>query len=211
MGEKKYLNEEKYQKTSKKLFYVGVGLILIGIVIALVMVVPKLTGGTKSNKEDLEKQLLELKPALELRYAELETQGFEESWDYKDKEGYEMTLIDIALDPRMDKCEHSTLYSDHATTREYCKVKAELYDANNINNNGGILFTIVPALMVLMPCCAIGAMIIMTAKRREIMAFTAQQVMPVGKEVIDEMAPSAGKVAKEISKGIKQGLKDEEE
>ena len=45
---------------------------------------------------------------------------------------------------------------------------------------------------------------------REILAFSAQQTIPVTKEAVDEMAPTAGKAAKEIAKGIKEGLKDEE-
>ena len=64
---------------------------------------------------------------------------------------------------------------------------------------------------VIIASCMIAGSIYMIAKRREIMAFTAQQVVPVSKEVIDEMAPSAGKVAKEIARGIKQGINDEEE
>jgi hypothetical protein len=67
----------------------------------------------------------------------------------------------------------------------------------------------------------IGGMILFIAHRREITAYTTQQVMPVAKETIDEMtptmskaaekmAPAAGTVAKEITKGIKEGLKDEE-
>ena len=63
------------------------------------------------------------------------------------------------------------------------------------------------------------------ATRREIAAFSVQQVMPVAQEGIEKMAPTFGKVggelaknmapvygeiAKEISKGIKEGLKDEE-
>ena len=34
--------------------------------------------------------------------------------------------------------------------------------------------------------------------------------MPIAKEGIDEMAPTIGNAAKEIAKGIKKGLKDEE-
>ena len=67
----------------------------------------------------------------------------------------------------------------------------------------------------------IGGMILFIAHRREITAYTTQQVMPVAKETIDEMtptmskaaekmAPAAGTVAKEKTKGIKEGLKDEE-
>ena len=66
----------------------------------------------------------------------------------------------------------------------------------------------------------IGGMILFIAHRREITAYTTQQVMPIAKEGIEEMtptiakasekmAPAAGKVAEEVTKGIKKGLKDE--
>lgn len=45
--------------------------------------------------------------------------------------------------------------------------------------------------------------------RREITAYTTQQVMPIAKEGIEAMAPTVGTVAKEITKGIKDGLKDD--
>lgn len=225
MENKKYLNEEKYQKTSKKLFLVGVAIIILGLVVAAIMIITKLDFGKKASKEELQQQLTQLKPALQERYNELETKGVKESWDYKNQEGYEMALIDIALDPTYSTCESSSIYSDHDTTREYCKVKSEIYEFDSSKINGGILFTIVPSLMILMPCLGIGAMLILTSKRREIAAFSVQQVMPIAKEGIDEMTPTVGKaakdiinemtpiygnVAKEIAKGIKEGMKDEE-
>lgn len=45
---------------------------------------------------------------------------------------------------------------------------------------------------------------------REISAFTTQQQMPIVKESIEKMAPSVGVAAKEIAKGVKEGLKDED-
>ena len=48
------------------------------------------------------------------------------------------------------------------------------------------------------------------AFRREMLAFSAQQVMPVAQEGAVKMAPTAGKVAKEVVKGVKEGLKEEE-
>ena len=57
---------------------------------------------------------------------------------------------------------------------------------------------------------AIGIGITIIAHKREITAFTTQQVMPVAKEGINEMAPTIGNAAGEIAKGIKEGLKDEE-
>ena len=52
----------------------------------------------------------------------------------------------------------------------------------------------------------IGVMVTMVTYRREIVAFTTQQVMPVAKEGVNEMAPTIGNVASEITKGIKKGL-----
>lgn len=55
---------------------------------------------------------------------------------------------------------------------------------------------------------SIGCIIIMIAHRREITAFTTQQVMPIAKEGINEMAPTLGNAAGEIAKGIKKGLNE---
>ena len=42
----------------------------------------------------------------------------------------------------------------------------------------------------------------------QIMAFSAQQVMPVAKEGIEKMAPTIGNAAGSIAKEIKDSLKD---
>lgn len=44
--------------------------------------------------------------------------------------------------------------------------------------------------------------------RREIAAYTTQQVMPIAQEGIEKMAPTIGNAAKEITKGIKEGLNE---
>ena len=55
---------------------------------------------------------------------------------------------------------------------------------------------------------SVGAMCLMVAHRREITAYTTQQVMPVAKEGINEMAPTVGNAAGEIAKGIKKGINE---
>ena len=209
MNNDEYLNEEKYQIRSKRLLFIGVIIILLGLVGAAFILVPKITDFKKENQEELQQQLNQLKPELERRYAELEARGVQESSDYKDKDGYEMKLIDIALDPTYDTCESSSVYSDNDVTREYCKIKAQLYKSNDSFANGRIMYSIVPAFMILMPCLAFGGMLIMAAKRREIMAFQMQQVMPVAQEGISKMSPTLGKSAGTIAKSIKDGLRDD--
>lgn len=55
---------------------------------------------------------------------------------------------------------------------------------------------------------AIGGYIMIIAHRREITAFTTQQVIPVAKEGISEIAPTIGNAAGEIAKGIKEGINE---
>ncbi len=43
---------------------------------------------------------------------------------------------------------------------------------------------------------------------REIMAYQAQSAMPIAQEGMEKMAPSAGVAAKEIAKGIKEGINE---
>lgn len=51
--------------------------------------------------------------------------------------------------------------------------------------------------------------------RREITAYTTQQVMPIAQEGIEKMAPTVGSavgtIGKELAKGIKEGIKEAEE
>lgn len=58
--------------------------------------------------------------------------------------------------------------------------------------------------------CTIAGSIYMLAKKREITAFTTQQVMPVAQEGMEKMAPTMGNVAETIVKGVKEGLKEED-
>lgn len=70
------------------------------------------------------------------------------------------------------------------------------------------------AIPVIMFSSFIALSIYITANHRKIMAYQVQQVMPIAKEGIEKMAPSLGKagatISKEISKGIKEGLKDDD-
>ena len=57
----------------------------------------------------------------------------------------------------------------------------------------------------------LGLMFFMTSHQRQINAYMMQQQMPIAKEGLERMSPSMGKAAKEIAKGVKEGLKDTDE
>lgn len=44
--------------------------------------------------------------------------------------------------------------------------------------------------------------------QRQIMAYQVQQGMPIAQEGLEKMSPSMGTAAKEIAKGIKEGMED---
>lgn len=57
-----------------------------------------------------------------------------------------------------------------------------------------------------------GGIVMFIAHRREITAYTAQQVMPIAQEGIQKMAPTVGNamgtIGKELAKGIKEGINE---
>lgn len=61
------------------------------------------------------------------------------------------------------------------------------------------------------PMIGIGTFLLITSYQRQINAYMAQQQMPIRKESIEKISPSIGVAAKEITKGVKEGLKDSEE
>ena len=59
--------------------------------------------------------------------------------------------------------------------------------------------------------CFVGLVLrFFIGNQRQINAYFSQQAMPIAKENIEKIAPTVGNAAKEISKGIKEGLKEEE-
>lgn len=212
MDKKEYLDEKKYKKASNGLFFAGIGMILVAVAIIIVAIVATIPGNEVTSGgqlDQLNQQLVQSKSVLEERYAELEAMGVRKSSDYRDKDGFEMNQIDIVLNPKYDYCEQTTAYVKNDTTQEYCSIKAQIYNITKPDIFENPTLPIGIALVCALPCFGIGLGLIMMAKRRNIMAYHAQQSMPIIKETTEELAPTAGVVAKEVAKGIKEGLKDE--
>lgn len=152
-------------------------------------------GITKPQSDKIEK----LRAILEDRRRELVNNGivYEEMSKYTDGEVYDLYVITKALDPSFAYCEFDE-FKNNSITKEYCTAKNSVSDFSiSVKIIGGVA------------TCMISFSIYMVAKRRNIFAFQAQQVIPVAKESIEEMAPTIGSAAGEIAKGIKKGLKDD--
>lgn len=156
-----------------------------------------------------------------------------------EKDEDSINVINDALDEGFNHCNFSEAKNNQYTSK-YCSLKKKLnektFEINNIDNDfsefnknfdshDSIPFYIL-GIFVIIATGMISGSIFMFAKRREILAFTTQQVMPVAQEGIEKMSPTIGKagasiakemapvygnIAKEISKGIKEGLKKDDE
>lgn len=98
-------------------------------------------------------------------------------------------------------------------TKKYCSLKNKLEDVNNSFNKRFDSYNSIPYYMlggfIIAVSFMIASSIYTFAKRREILAFSAQQVMPIAKEEIEKMTPTVSKSVEEITRGIKKGLKND--
>lgn len=197
MNEKEYLSEEKYQKTEKILTLVAVLLLVVGLSIGGFFIY---NGIAKPGTAKVE----ELKVELENKMKELKDKGvkYNDFAEYTDGDEYDLKVITEALDPSINHCNLNE-YKEHPLTKEYCAAKNSV---DEFASSGKIMIGVFICFATLM----FSIFILLIAKRRHIIAFQAQQAMPVAKEGIDKMAPTIGNAAGEIAKGIKKGLNDEE-
>lgn len=193
MAENKYLNEEKYLKAEKSITLVAILILAIGLCIGGFLIYKGVAKSETSKVEDLKVQL-------ENKKSELEAKGikFSNTAEYSDGEEYDLKIITNALDPSFNNCAFDE-YKNNSITKEYCVAKNSTSD---FASTGSIML----GVFICIATCMISGSVFIFAKQRHIVAFRAQQVMPVAKEGIDEIAPTIGNAAGEISKGIKKGL-----
>lgn len=139
-----------------------------------------------------------------------------------------LSVIEDALDESFDHCSFSEA-KNNTYTSKYCSLKNQVAkkDAEIAGldlefsdfNKEFDSFDSIPFYMIggfiIVASGMIAFAIFMFAKRREIMAFSAQQVMPVAQEGIEKMAPTVGNavgtIGKSLAKGIKEGINEADE
>ena len=123
-----------------------------------------------------------------------------------------ISAIETALGDSMSACAFGTT-ANNSYTKEYCSIKNSLEEASSSFNKKFDSHNSIPYYMfggfIIAASLMISVSIYTFAKRREILAFSAQQVMPVAKEGIEKMTPTVSKSVEEITRSIKKGLKDD--
>lgn len=102
---------------------------------------------------------------------------------------------------------------NNVDTAKYCTLKNQLDDITDFKKNGELMDCTVlycAGGFILLFTFAMAGSIYSCTKGRDLTAYYAQQQMPIVKEGMDEMTPVMGNMVKEITKGIKEGLKDDD-
>ena len=252
MEKKEYLNEEKYQKNKKKLQRIAMCVLIIGILIGGSVIATGVikTNEVKKENEKIVKQIeqeyaaktrsteqiqndidsLEQKidtvdsevKALEIERTKIfKEDGFSDRYYEKDTEIDNKRKERSKLNNQLSEYEHELNDVESGYTES--KKQSEIGDKTKAVDQYHILYAL--GGMIIFISGSISGSIYMTSKHREILAFHAQQVMPVAQEGMEKMAPSVAKVgktvaegmahvygemAKEIAKGVKEGMKDED-
>ena len=201
MLKEELLNEKKFQKTKNKLRVIILVVWLIFIALGIFLIYKGLGNNSNNKLLSIENKLKEQKESLEasgLKYDTFAT--------YSDGDLYNLKIITNVLDPSFSYCSFDE-YKNNAITSEYCSLK------NSNSSFAKTSFLMFGGFIVIASSMFCGVLYLSLIKRREIMAYTIQQVMPVAKEGIDKISPTVakatGNIAKEVTKGIKEGLKDE--
>ena len=248
--EKKFLNEENYQKTKKKIKVIAAIILIVGILIGGSLIATGLMKQSKVNSQyseesktnisqqlEIEKQnIIKAKTELEGKIKPVEDQiktlkrepftGFnDEYYARQDKieeleksitnDKSSITIIDDALDESFNHCKFNEA-KNNVYTSKYCSLKLQLDDISNdfnksFDSHGSIPFYMFGAFVII-ASGMISLFVYIFAKRREILAFGAQTVVPVAKEVVEDVAPTVGNavgtIGKELAKGIKEGINE---
>ena len=235
MNEKKeYLNEENYEKGKKTLKRISLIILVIGLLIGgslIVLGIIKSNDLKRQNEEAIEQveqnnkartaeevqvdidSLQDQIDSIETEITNLErekTRIFQEDSGFSDR--YYAKEDEIKLKQK-DLNKLRTQLSDYED--ELWKINSGYNDTRNAIEKGRNTISIakyIPFYMfgsfIIIASCMIASVIYVFSKRREITAFTTQQVMPVAQEGIEKMAPTVGNAAKEVAKGIKEGLNE---
>ena len=141
-----------------------------------------------------------------------------------------ISVINKALDSSFNYCQYNEV-KNNSLTSKYCSLAIELEKINDgsersFESSKSIPLFMLGAFIIIASCMICGPLYLGIVKKREIMAYGAQQVMPVAQEGIEKVAPTIGKagasiakemapvygeIAKEISRGIKEGKEDKKE
>lgn len=237
MNEKKqFLTEENYERGKKKVMRIALIILIVGVLLGGSLIVTGIikTNEIKKQNEQAAQQVEQNAAVIQVDIDKIQAQIDQIDLDITNLQNEKSKLQNeqskifqedrVFSDRYYAKDEEITAKRNEISAKQSEKSKlqsslddyeTELWELDSGNDDTPIS-KYIPLYMfggfIIVVSGMIALSIYMFGKRREIIVFTAQQVMPVAQEGIEKMAPTvgnaAGSIAQAITKGIKDGLKD---
>lgn len=122
-----------------------------------------------------------------------------------DDDSKSLDVINKVLDSSVNYCSFDE-YKNNTLTSKYCSLKNDLDDNTNDFNKSFDSSKCIPFYMfgafIIVASCMISFSVYSFSKRREMMAFTTQQMNPIVKEQIESMGTSVGRAMANAAKEI---------
>lgn len=177
-------------------------------------IVVKIVEEANKKLSDAQNNFIIAEDQLKQDKKKLESKGIKYDYaaKYTDGNKYDLKLIVNALDPSFNYCSFDE-YENNSYTGEYCKLKNQVKEYKNYidsgqaqndeeyeieklkndkefektnNKAGNVKYFMIGGFIIFTTCSFCGVFYLST-KRREIIAYGAQQVMPVAQEGIEKM------------------------
>ena len=224
-NKKEYLNEEWYQKTKKRITKISLIILIIAIVIGSGLIATGIIAtdiskkeAEKLNKERYEAAYNESKQNVaeaKKRLQEIINERATIKKQYDEKQ-YECNSLDMSASnwlANKQKCssEASEIYS---------KIEALDDETDEINNKDytgyydlavakDYKLVIIIGIILICDGIVVSLTFYIISKKREIKAFTTQQMMPIKQESIKKITPTVANSAETISNSISNGITEQ--
>lgn len=203
MAQGQYLTEENYNQMNKKFRLAALVILMVGLIGGGALIAVGVAKSAKA-KEATETVIAAAKERLD--EINIEKTALESQYDSKQNECSSLKMGTDDWFSASTKCNNEALAIKSKIAdleQEQFKLKNAHYEPEQYSFFYVLgAFCIIAGLMV-----SFG--VFMITKRRVLLAHSVQTVMPVGKEVVEKVTPTAakaaGKVAESVAEGIKKG------
>lgn len=211
----KFLNEENYQRGKKKIMAAALVILVLGLLAGSALIAKgaiessKVSSSSDTTSETTNKRSKEeIQAEIDALNAELVSLKAQKNQEFManafSEEYYRLSNEISSRESKVMNLENEIWKIDSGYNDIEDSIEKNSLSIGKSKYYSYYLF----GGFIIVASCITSISIYLFAKRREILAFTTQQVIPVAKEGIDEIAPTIGNATKEIAKGISSGLKE---
>jgi len=214
----RFLNEEHYNKVNQKLKKASLIILVLGILLGggiITYGTIKINEANKINEQraaEATKEMEAKQATAQQRLDEIDSEKAVLEAEHEAKlqecDSLDMGASDwLANKNKCDREANNLQTKISALSKEQFEVRSSAqnvkYDVEHPEKY--YIFYFFGAFCIA-PSLVISASLFLTTKRRALLAYSTQSVMPIGKEMIEQYTPTVAKAAGDIAKSVSEGI-----